>query len=48
MSKKEDLSDEELDELLDKTFEMQDQIHHKCEIRDDPRKKQDEWNKKYK
>lgn len=48
MGKKEDLSDEDLDKLLDKTFKMQDQIHHKCEIRDDPKRKQEEWNKKYK
>ncbi|TXT64296.1 MAG: hypothetical protein BAJALOKI3v1_230027 [Promethearchaeota archaeon] len=48
MNRKEDISEEDLDDLLDKTFAMQDQIHHKCEIRDDPKKKQEEWDKKYK
>lgn len=45
--KKENLSEDELDELLDQTFENQDMIHHKCQIRDDPAKKQAEWEKKY-
>ena len=46
--KEEDISDDELDDLLDKTFEKQDMIHKKCEIRDDPAKKQKQWDKKYK
>ncbi len=48
MAKKKDLSEYELDELLDQTFKRQGMIHHKCQIRDDPAKKQAEWNKKYK
>lgn len=48
MNKKEDISEEDLDDLLDKTFAIQDQVHHKCEIRDDPKSKQEEWDKKYK
>ncbi len=48
MSKKKDnKSKDELDDLLDQTFESQDLIHHKCLIRDDPAKKQAEWKKKY-
>jgi len=45
--KKENLSEDDLDALLDQTFEKQDLIHHKCQIRDDPAKKQAEWKKKY-
>ncbi len=47
--KKENLSEDELDDddLLDQTFKNQDIIHHKCQIRDDPAKKQAEWEKKY-
>ncbi len=45
--KKKDLSEEDLDKLLDQTFAKQDEIHHKCQIREDPAKKQAEWEKKY-
>ena len=38
---------EDLDEYLDKVFEMQDKIHHKCKMRDDPQEKQKKWNDKY-
>ncbi len=48
MTKKKDkISEDDLDDLLDQAFEKQDMIHHKCKIRDDPAKKQEEWNKKY-
>ena len=45
--KKENLSEDELDDLLEQAFKGQDIIHHKCQIRDDPAKKQAEWKKKY-
>ena len=45
--KKENNIEDELDDLLDQTFEKQDLIHHKCQLRDDPAKKQAEWKKKY-
>jgi len=38
---------EDLDEDLDKVFEMQAKIHHKCKMRDDPEEKQRKWNEKY-
>jgi len=44
---KKDLSEEDLDDLLDQTFAKQDEIFHKCEMRDDPKKKQKEWEEKY-
>jgi len=46
--KKDNFSEDELDEILEQAFKKQDIIHHKCKIRDDPAKKQAEWNKKYK
>ena len=39
--------DEDPDDELDRVFAMQDSIHHKCKIREDPKKKQEEWEKKY-
>ena len=45
--KKENNSEDELDDLLDQAFERQDIIHHKCKIRDDPAKKQAEWKNKF-
>lgn len=45
--KKENISEDELDDLLDQAFERQDMILHKCRIRDDPAKKQAEWERKY-
>ncbi|MHA1726305.1 MAG: hypothetical protein ACTSYC_06190 [Promethearchaeota archaeon] len=44
---KEKLTDKELDELLDQEFSRQEEIHHKCKIRDDPIKKQRKWKEKY-
>jgi hypothetical protein len=46
-NKKKELSEEDVDDLLDQAFAKQDQIHHKCEMRDDPKKKQKEWEEKY-
>lgn len=46
-NKKKELSEDDLDDLLDQTFAKQDQIHHKCEMRDDPKKKQKEWEEKF-
>ncbi len=45
--KKEKISEDDLEDLLDQTFKNQDMIHHKCQIRDDPAKKQVEWKKKH-
>ena len=45
--KRKDIPEDDLDDLLDQAFEMQDLIHHKCQMRDDPEKKKVEWEKKY-
>ncbi len=45
--KEKEKSEDDLDDLLDQEFLKQDEIHHKCEMRDDPIKKQKEWEKKY-
>ncbi len=45
--KKKELSEDDLDDLLDQTFAKQDQIFHKCEMMDDPKKKRKEWEEKY-
>lgn len=39
---------DDLDDALEKQWEMQDQIHKKCKIRDDPEEKLKRWNEKYK
>ncbi len=44
--KKENISEDELDDLLDQAFEKQDIIHHKCQIRDDPAKKTSSMERK--
>lgn len=45
---KEDCRDaDDLDDVLEKQWEMQDQIHKKCKIKDDPSKKLKMWNEKY-
>jgi len=45
---KEDCRDaDDLDDVLEKQWEMQDQIHKKCKIKDDPSKKVKIWNEKY-
>ena len=38
---------EDLDDELEKQFALQDQIHHKCKMRDDPNVKQNELDKKH-
>lgn len=50
MTKKDKKSDdyEELDDLLDKTFEIQDRIHPRCKISDTTKERQKRWNEKYK
>ena len=40
-------TNENIDDELDRVFAMQDKVHKKCKIRDDPKKKQEEWEKKY-
>lgn len=44
---KKETTEDDLDDLLDQAFEKQDLIHHKCQMRDDPAKKQKEWEKKF-
>ena len=46
LKKKENISEDELDDLLDQAFERQNMSLHKCGIRDDPAKKQAEWERK--
>ena len=47
MSEKEkDESEDDLDDLLDQTFERQGLIHHKCQMRDDSDKKKKNGKKK--
>ena len=38
---------EELDDLLENQWNLQDQIHKKCKIRDDPDEKLKKWKEKY-
>ena len=35
------------DDDLDNQWVMQDKIHHKCKMRDDPEEKQKKWKEKY-
>jgi hypothetical protein len=45
--KKEENESDDLDDLLESQWEIQDQIHHKCQMRDDPEKKIKKWEEKY-
>jgi hypothetical protein len=45
--KKSDKNDD-LDDLVDKTFELQDRIHPRCKISDNNIERQKKWNEKYK
>ena len=45
--KKEETKDE-LEDELEKQWALQDEIHHKCKMRDDPETKKKKWNEKYK
>ena len=48
MKKKEEQSDDdELDNLLEEQWNLQDQIHKKCKIKDDPQEKLKKWKEKY-
>ncbi|MFX0057133.1 MAG: hypothetical protein ACFE85_01810 [Candidatus Hodarchaeota archaeon] len=38
---------DELDDLLEKEWEKQDQIHRKCKMKDDTSLKQKKWKEKY-
>jgi len=44
----EEYEDDELDDLLEEQWKLQDQIHKKCKIKDDPKEKLKQWNEKYK
>ncbi len=46
-NKKESEKTEDLDEELENQWALQDQIHHKCKMRDDPKLKQKEWDEKH-
>ncbi|MFX1238188.1 MAG: hypothetical protein ACFFAS_13890 [Promethearchaeota archaeon] len=39
--------EEDLDIELEKQWELQDQIHHKCKMRDDPETKIKKWEEKH-
>ena len=39
--------DDELDDLLEEQWNLQDQIHKKCKIRDDPTEKVKKWKERY-
>ncbi len=45
--KKESKKSDNLDEELENQWALQDQIHHKCKMRDDPKLKQKEWDEKH-
>jgi hypothetical protein len=49
MDKKKDENNEDadLDDLLEKQWEMQDQIHRKCKMKDNPEEKFKKWKQKY-
>jgi len=49
MSNEEKEFDEEddLDDLLEKEFERQDQMHPKCRISDSPEERKKRWKEKY-
>jgi len=38
---------DDLDDELEKQWALQDQIHHKCKIRDNPEVKQKNWQEKH-
>lgn len=38
---------DDLDDELEKQWGLQDQIHHKCKMRDDPEVKQKNWKEKH-
>ncbi|MFX1337227.1 MAG: hypothetical protein ACFFDK_01315 [Promethearchaeota archaeon] len=40
--------DDDLDDLLDNTFELQDRIHPRCKISNNATERQKRWNEKYK
>ena len=44
---KKEYNDDELDDLLEKEWEKQDQIHRKCKIKDDPSLKQKKWKENF-
>ena len=47
MKEKEEQTDDELDAILEEQWNLQDQIHKKCKIRDDPNEKLKKWKDKY-
>ena len=46
MSEEKEKCDDSDDEL-DSHWKMQDKIHHKCKMRDDPEEKQKKWKEKH-
>jgi hypothetical protein len=43
----EECEDDELDDLLEEQWNLQDQIHKKCKIKDNPEDKIKKWKEKY-
>ena len=39
--------DDKLDELLEEQWELQDQIHKKCKMKDNPEEKLKKWKERY-
>ena len=43
---REEKANDDLDDELEKQWVLQDEIHHKCKMRDDPETNQKKWNEK--
>ena len=43
----EECEDDELDDLIEEQWNLQDQIHKKCEMKDNPEEKIKKWKEKY-
>jgi hypothetical protein len=43
----EECEDDELDDLLEEQWNLQDQIHKKCKIKDNPEDKIKKWKEKF-
>ena len=39
--------DDDLDDLLEEQLKLQDQVHKKCKIKDNPEDKVKKWKEKY-
>ena len=43
----EECEDDELDDLLEEQWNLQDQVHKKCKMKDNPEDKIKKWKDKY-